>query len=343
MKKMTVAVLFSLLTLGVWAGGSQEASTKPIVAVWYPNNSGEDWKAARQSIDDLITKATGRPVNDKLTTDYVIAIEAIATGNAAIIYPGAVGFLQAQAKNPKVKPLVVSSGDSGTLDDAFYYSRIVVKTENAAQYMKNGAYSLEGIKGKTFSFVSTSSTSGFVFPANLVKSTFAKAEKFGDKKVEDLFLEGGADKFFGNVVFGQSHQGSLINVLTGKADAGAVDDIDVDTYLDLVSGTANTSGAVYAVKQGAAAPFDTVPAGTKFTVLAAIQVKNAPIAVNTDLFTAAQLKALQDAFISDATTNNPAIFLPKGAKGAAINKQNGKNHYLVADDKWWDPIRQMLK
>jgi len=343
MKKSLVAVLFSVLAVAVWASGSAEATSKPIVAVWYPNNSGEDWKAARQAIDTLITKATGRPVSDKLTTDYVIAIEAIATGNAAIIYPGAVGFLQAQQKNPKVKPLVVSSGDSGTLDDAFYYSRIVVKSENAAAYAKNGTYSLDGIKGKTFSFVSTSSTSGFVFPANLVKSTFGKAEKFGDKKVEDLFLEGGPDKFFSNVVFGQSHQGSLLNVLTGKADVGAVDDIDVDSYLDLVSGTANTSGAVYAVKQGAAAPFDTVPAGTKFTVLAAIQVKNAPIAVNTDLFTPAQLQSLQAAFLSDETTNNPAIFLPKGVKGAAINKQNGKNRYLAADDAWWNPIRDMLK
>jgi len=342
MKTMT-AVLFSLLALGAWANGTQEAASKPIVAVWYPNNSGEDWKAGRQAVDDLISKATGRPVSDKLTTDYVIAIEAIATGNAAIIYPGAVGFLQAQAKNPDVKPLVVASGDSGTLDDAFYYSRIVVKTENAPAYLKNGAYSLDSIKGKSFSFVSTSSTSGFVFPANLIKATFNKNEKFGDKKVEDLFLEGGTGKFFSNVVFGQSHQGSLLNVLTGKADVGAVDDIDVDSYLDLVSGTANTPGAVYAVKVGAAAPFDTVPAGTKFTVVAAIQVKNAPIAVNTKLFTPAQLKALQAAFLSDETTNNPAIFLPKGAKGTAINKQNGKNHYLPADDAWWDPIRALLK
>jgi phosphonate transport system substrate-binding protein len=132
-------------------------------------------------------------------------------------------------------------------------------------------------------------------------------------------------------------------VLTGKADAGAVDDIDVDSYLELASGTANTAGAVYKVKAGAAAPFDTVPAGTSFTVLSAIQVKNAPLAVNTALFTAAQLKALQAAFLDDSTTNNPAIFLPQGAKGAAINKQNGKNHYIAADDSWWDPIRAMLK
>ncbi len=343
MKKMTIAVLVSLLAAGVWANGSQEAASKPIVAVWYPNNSGEDWKGARKAFDDIIAKATGRPVVDKLTTDYVIAIEAIATGNAAIVYPGAVGFLQAQMKNPHVRPLVTASGDSGTLDDAFYYSRIVVKTENAAQYMKDGKYTLDNIKGKAFSFVSTSSTSGFVFPSNVVKSYFKAKEGFGDKKVEDLFLEGGNGKFFSNVVFGQSHQGSLLNVLTGKADVGAVDDIDVDSYVELVSGTANTSGAVYQIKQGAAAPFDTVPAGTKFTVLAAIQVKNAPIAVNTDLFTADQLKALQAALTSDDAMNNPGLFLPKGATGAAINKQNGKNRYIAADDAWYDPIRAMLK
>ncbi|HTH14299.1 MAG TPA: PhnD/SsuA/transferrin family substrate-binding protein [Spirochaetia bacterium] len=340
---MTVAVLFSLLALGAWASGSQEASSKPIVAVWYPNNSGEDWKTLRVGFDQLISKATGRPVVDKLTTDYVIAIEALATGNAGIAYPGALGFIQAQMKNPHVQPLVVSSGDSGTLDDAAYTSRIVVKTENAPMYLKDGKYTLDGIKGKTFSFVSTSSTSGFLFPSTLIRTTFAKAEGFGDKKVEDLFLEGGASKFFGNVVFGGSHQGSLINVLTGKADAGAVDDIDVDSYVELVSGTANTSGAVYQVKQGAAAPFDTVPAGTKFTVLTAIRVQNAPIAVNTDLFTAKELKAMQDAFLSDEATNNPLIFLPKGTKGVSFNKQNGKNHFIAAPDSWWDPIRAMLK
>ena len=112
MKKISLVIALTLLTLGAWASGSQETASKPIVAVWYPNNSGEDWKSLRIAFDELVTKATGRPVSDKLTTDYVIAIEALASGNAAIAYPGAVGFLQAQAKNPKVMPLVVASGDS---------------------------------------------------------------------------------------------------------------------------------------------------------------------------------------------------------------------------------------
>lgn len=341
MKKMTV-LLFALLAVGAWANGTQETASKPIVAVWYPNNSGEDWKVGRQALDDIVSKATGRPVVDKLTTDYVIAIEALATGNAAIAYPGAVGFLQAQVKNPHVKALVVPAGDSGTLTDAFYNSRIVVKTENASQYQTAGAFTLDNVKGKRFSFVSTSSTSGFVFPSNVIKAYFAKKEGFGDKKVEDLFLEGGADKFFSQVVFGASHQGSVLNVLTGKADVGAVDDVDVDSYFDLVSGTASTPGAVYKVKAGAAAPFDSVP-GASFTVIASVQVKNAPIAVNTDLFTADQLKALQAAFLSDSTTNNPAIFLPAGQKGTSLYTQKGKNKFVAVDDAWYDPIRALLK
>ena len=339
MKRMTAAVLFSILTLGAWANGSQEEASKPIVAVWLPNNSGEDWKAARTEFDKLITKATGRPVTDRLTTDYVIAIEAMATGNAAVAYLGPLGFIQAQQKNPAVQPLVVQSGDSGGLDDAGYWSRIVVKTENAAQYAKGSGFTLDAVKGKSFSFVSSSSTSGFAVPATLIRGQFAKQEGFGDKKVEDLFLQGGNGMFFSNVVFGQSHQGSLLNVLTGKADVGAVDDIDVDSYVDLVSGTASTAGAVYQVKQGAVAPFDTVPAGTKFTVLAAVKVQNAPIAVNINMFTKDQLQTLQALFTSDEVTKNPVIFVPKDSKAPGLNKQNGKNRYLVAPNSWWDPIR----
>jgi phosphonate transport system substrate-binding protein len=61
------------------------------------------------------------------------------------------------------------------------------------------------------------------------------------------------------------------------------------------------------------------------------------------MFTASQLKALQDAFLADSTSQNPMIFLPKGTKGTALNKQNGKNHFIAASNAWWDPIRELLK
>jgi phosphonate transport system substrate-binding protein len=320
-----------------------------LTVVWYPNNSGEDWKAARATLDDMIAKATGCQVIDKLTTDYVIAIEAIATGNAAICYPGAVGYVQASMKNPKVVPLVTVSSPKGTLDDSVYYSRIAVRTADAPAYAKSGTYSIDNLKGKTFSFVSSSSTSGFMVPATMIKSYFAKKMGWGaDQKVEDLFLEGGPDKFFGQVLFGQTHQGSIFNVLTGKADACAVDDTDVDSYFELTSGKANTPGAVYAAKKDASAPFDTVP-GASFTVISVSTVRQAPIIVNMNLITPAMFKALRAAFTAESTANNPKIFVPKDYKdetGAAVKglwKKTDKERFLPVDAPWYDDIRAMMK
>jgi phosphonate transport system substrate-binding protein len=331
------------------AGPAFAQKKKTLTVVWYPNNSGEDWKAARQTLDDLISKATGCQVIDKLTTDYVIAIEAIATGNAAICYPGAVGYIQASMKNPKVVPLVTVSSSKGTLDDSVYFSRIAVRTADAAKYAKNGVYSIDNIKGKSFSFVSSSSTSGFMIPATMIKSYFAKQMGWGaDQKVEDLFLEGGSGKFFGQVLFGQTHQGSIFNVLTEKADACAVDDTDVDSYFDLISGTANTPGAVYATKKNADAPFDTVP-GTSFTVISASTVRQAPIVVNMNLITPEMFKALRAAFTAESTANNPKIFVPKDYKdetGAAVKglwKKTAKECFLPVDAAWYDDIRAMMK
>ncbi len=346
MMRKSLAVLLGVLVL---ASAVFAADTKPLTVVWYPNNSGEDWKAARSVLDDLISKATGRQVIDKLTTDYVIAIEAIATGNAAICYPGAVGYIQASQKNPKVVPLVTVSSPKGTLDDSVYYSRLVVRTADAPKYKSGAGYSIDGIKGKTISFVSSSSTSGFLVPATVIKSFYAKKAGFkADDKVEDLFLEGGSDKFFGSVVFGQSHQGSLFNVLTAKADIGAVDDTDVDSYVELVSGKPNAVGSVYKIKAGADAPFDAIP-GASFTVIASSTVRQAPIIVNTDLITPAMFKALRAAFTSDETANNPKLFVPKDYKDESgqpfkgLWKKTDSERFLAVDAVWYNDIRELMK
>ena len=344
MKRMLFVLAAALIAIG-----SIAAADKPLVVVWYPNNSSDDVKSARLALDDLISKATGRQVVDKLTTDYVIAIEAIATGNAAICYPGAVGYIQAEMKNRHVVPLVTNSSPKGTLDDSVYYSRLAVRTADAPKYMVSGKYSIDGIKGKTISFVSSSSTSGFMVPSTMIKSYFTK--KMGwtiDQRVEDLFLQGGSDQFFSQVVFGQSHQGSIFNVLSGKADVCAVDDTDVDRYFDLKSGIASMPGAVYVTRADAVAPFDTVP-GTSFTVIAGYTVKQAPIVVNTEIITPALFKKLQDAFTSDATTNNARIFVPDGLKDANGQLVKGfftktdKERFLPVDAKWYNSIRAMME
>ena len=199
-------------------------------------------------------------------------------------YLGAEGYVQANEKNDKVQCAFTASDANGTLDEACYYSRICVKTENADQYKDGDTYSIDNIKGKSFSFVSATSTSGFAIPSSSI------VEKFGLESSDELLEDG---KFFSSVMFGDSHQGSAVNLLSGNAEAAAFDDIDVDMYFDLVSGEPNTVGAVYQVKDDAEAPFDTVR-GEQFTIIGITPVLNAPFCYNTDTLSEDEQKEIDE-------------------------------------------------
>jgi phosphonate transport system substrate-binding protein len=310
-----------------------------ITIVWYPNESAADYQSARDEFGKLITQATGKPVKQQLTTDYNIAIEALASGNAQICFMGAQGFVVAQSKNKDVLPLFTNSGDSGTLDDAIYYSWMCVLPENAAGYMDGGKFSIQNIQGKRFSFVSNSSTSGFKIPTTNILNTFKKMDQWKDMTTDDL-VQGGSGKFFSEVLFGGSHQGSMVNLLTEKADVAAFCDTEAAPYTELVSGQEETAGAIYKVKDGATAPFDTL-VGKQFELIQSTPVQNGPFAYNSNVLSASDVKKLQDLFTSDAVTNNPNMFKPKDSNGVAFFKQNGKNRFVVVEDKWYDPIRAL--
>ena len=66
------------------AANAGTSTTDTITLVWYPNESAEDYQAARDEVGKLIEKATGKKVEQKLTTDYAIAIESLSNGTAQI-------------------------------------------------------------------------------------------------------------------------------------------------------------------------------------------------------------------------------------------------------------------
>jgi len=320
------------------------ADGKKIVVVWYPNESGADLRESRQVFGELISKALGRPVEDKLTTDYAIAIESVVNKNAAIgMYWGAQGYIDAHKRNPKVLPLVVNSGVSGTLKDAVYYSWLAVKQGNEKQYASKKTFAIDNIKGKKISWVSSSSTSGFRVPTSFVINYFSRKNNIS-LKTDDL-VEGGSDKFFSQVLFGNSHQGSAINLLTGKADVAAFCDTELQNYADVTSGKENGVGSVYTVKADAAEPFKTQNlAGKKFVIINSVPVLNTPFVINTDMFTKDEIAKLKAAFTSEETSNNPKIFVPKDSKFKGLIKQkSGKEKFIVVEDSFFDPIRNMSK
>lgn len=311
-----------------------------ITLVWYPNESAENFTASRDEVGRLIEEATGKKVEQKLTTDYAIAIESLSSGTAQIgCVMGAEGYIQAKNANDAVELLFVNSGASGTLDDAMYYSFLAVKEENAADYADGDSYSMDNIVGKKMSFVSNSSTSGFKVPTNSIIAHFSQESDWADLTVDDL-LEGGSDMFFDEVLFGGSHQGSAFNLISGKSDVSAFCDTEIAPYASCVEGEEKQVGSVYAIDEGAEAPFDTV-VGEKFTVIYSTPVMNGPFAYNSETLSPEDVAAIQGVFTSDEVANNTKIFYPAESEEKGLYKKTADEKFVLVEDSWYDPIRNM--
>ncbi len=308
-----------------------------ITLVWYPNESANDYDKAREEVGKLIEQATGKTVEQKLTTDYAITIEALSNGTAQIgCCMGAEGYIQAKNANDAVDTLFVQSGESGTLDDALYYSFFAVKEENAEKYKNGDSYSIDNIKGQKMSFVSNSSTSGFKVPTNTIISHFAS-----DNLIVDDLLEGGSNAFFSEVLFGGSHQGSAFNLLSGKCDVAAFCDLELAPYAELSSGEPAAAGSVYTIRDDASAPFDTV-AGDTYTIIQSTPVLNGPFAYNGDTISPEDVQAIKELFTSEEVRNNPLIFYSEDSGEQGIyEKKSDKMGFVTVEDSWYDPIRNM--
>ncbi|HNW87084.1 MAG TPA: PhnD/SsuA/transferrin family substrate-binding protein [Candidatus Limiplasma sp.] len=344
LRRFTVLLTAVFLMVGMIVPMAGASSSDTITIVWYPNESAADYQSARDAFGKLITEATGKQVDNKLTTDYSIAIEALASGQAQICFMGAQGYIQAKDKNAAVAPLFVNSGASGTLDDAIYYSWMCVNQGQEDQYKDGDAYSIANIQGKKMSFVSNSSTSGFKVPTTNIIAFFSKQDAWKNITSDDL-VEGGSDKFFSEVLFGGSHQGSAYNLISGAADVAAFCDTELAPYADCTAGTEEKAGAVYTIKADATAPFDTVT-GKSFVIIQSTPVLNGPFAYNSESLSADDAKKIQDRFLSADVASNPDIFITAEGKEAGkvgMFKKTDKECFLLVDDAWYNPIREMAQ
>ena len=321
------------------AGSAAGATIDKITMVWLPNESSAEVDKGREEFGKVLEKYAGVPVELMTTTDYNVAIEAIASGKAQLANMGAEGFIQAQKKNDKVLPLVTTSDTDGKLDGAKYFSRICVPADQMGQYKDDSdpsGYSIKNIKGKRMSFVSATSTSGFKVPSNAIMGAFPD-----DVASTDELTKPG---FFSQVLFGNSHPGSAVNLLQGDADVAAFDDIDVDMYLDVPTDDrdeANSAGQVYNVKDGAAQPFDRVQ-GKSFGIIQSTPVLNGPIAVNTEVLPQEIIDKLLEGLTSKETAENELLFAPEDSDdtGAVWNLGDTAG-FIAVEDSWYDPIRAL--
>ncbi len=330
------ALLFAGCTQNTKTSNPAKPSKGPIILAWYPNESGDDFRTTREGFAEIIEQATGRPTDHILTTDYVVTIEAIAQGNAHFALMGAEGYIQANKRNPKVLPLFVNS-NTDSLDSAVYYSWLIVNKGEEAEHQKDGKYVIDNIQGKRFSFVSSSSTSGFKVPSSSIIKHFSKQSRWSSLNAEAI-IEGGNNQFFSEVLFGGSHQGSAFNLLSGSCDIAAVCDYCIEFYIELAQGTHNTPGAVYRVKADAEEPFNRVR-GKEFVIISSNPVLNAPFVINTEVLTKDEQEKMLAAFTAEETMGNEKIFPGPGSTHFSFYKKGER--FLPVADGWFDPIRRL--
>lgn len=186
------------------------------------------------------------------------------------------------------------------------------------------------------SFVSATSTSGFKVPCNAIMKAFPDDVKSAD----ELSTPG----FFSQVLFGNSHPGSAVNLLQGDADVAAFDDVDVDTYLDVPEGerdAVNAAGSVYSVKADAPQPFDRVQ-GKKFGIIQSTPVLNGPIAVNTEKVPQEIIDKLVKGLTSKETSEDELLFAPEDKEDTgAVWSLGDTAGFIAVEDSWYDPIRAL--
>ena len=349
MKKLFNVFLGSAFVLALAACGGEESSEEgsadaaansdePLSVVWYPNESGSELADAREEIGAILEETTGREVEHELTTDYAIAIESIVNDNADLAFTGAEGYIQAKERNENIVPLVVPSGPSGTEEDALYYSWFATQVDNMEKFETgDGEYSIDKFPETNFSFVSTSSTSGFRVPTSTILNHFTETEEYADLTEEDLAESG---RFFEQVMFGNTHQGSAVNLINERAELAAFCDSCLENYVELAEGEENTPGAIYEVSEGAADPFSNL-AGEQFGIISATPVLNAPFIANESTLGADVVAELQEVFSSDEVADNEKIFVPEDSEEGGLFSKSADERFVVVEDGWFDPIREL--
>lgn len=344
-KRNSVMAMFlgAALLLAACSDGNAEAGKTEvddvIKVVWYPNESGTDMKSSRDEIGRVIEEATGKNVEHQLTTDYAIAIETLVNNNADLAFMGAQGYIEAKNGNDAIEALVVPTGESGTLEDAMYHSWLAVSIDDQEKFKADDEFSLDTLEQKSMSFVSNSSTSGFVVPSSTIIEHFSSKSGYEDLTAEDL-MEGGP--LFSKVLFGNSHQGSAVNLLNDSSEVAAFCDTCVENYVEVAEGEANTVGSIYQVKEDAAEPFNTV-SGSKFTLMGVTPVLNAPFAANLEVLGQEDFDKLKEVLTSDEIADNEEIFVPKDSGESGLFFKSAEERFAPVEDEWFNPIRELSK
>jgi phosphonate transport system substrate-binding protein len=196
-KKIAVAtVALGLTTTSMMA---QEKWPDKITFGVIPVAGSTSMKENFGPLTDFLSKQLGIKVEMKLAGDYTSIITGMQHNHIDVAYLGPKSYVEA-AKRANAEALVVEvDGESGLPG---YRGTIITKKGS-------GLKTLADIKGKTWAFTSSQSTSGTLVPTVM----FSKA---GINPKE----------YFSKVLYSGGHEASILSIKAGKIDAASTNNLD---------------------------------------------------------------------------------------------------------------------
>lgn len=315
----------------------QASAERPekIVFAWEPSNSGADYEAMRDSMAAAITKATGIPCEVMTTTDYNVTIEALSSGQAQIASLGADEYVEIHERNPNIEVGFVLSDKDGELNPVSYYSQIICRDGEQDQFMgADGSFDYEKLRGQDYSFVSLSSTSGYVIPATIF------AEELDYDNI-DVFAESG--EFFNKVVMATSQPLSVYQVASKNVNLASCDNTSASAAYTVVEGINGEVGCIYEVAEGLEGELANF-AGTRLACIESYPVPAVPFCINTAALPADVVDDIITYMTSDAVANDSEIFVDPDnpSHKSKYKKSSDKIKFVVADDSYYDAYRELI-
>lgn len=150
-----------------------------------------------KGIAEHVGQQMGLKTSVVVSESYNALIEAMRSGHLEAVYVGGSQYLKMLDLGMDVVPVVLNRDTS---ERTYYKSCVITRSDN-------GIKKFEDLRGKTFAFVSPTSTSGGVAPSYLL-------------------LKNGInpDTDFRNKVYAGKHDAAFLAVKHGKVNAGAVGD-----------------------------------------------------------------------------------------------------------------------
>jgi phosphonate transport system substrate-binding protein len=189
--KKRLALVFSFLVLSI-GGALAQQPPKELRISAIPDENPQELLRIYTPFSDYLSKEIGIPVKFTPVVDYAATVEGLAGNKLDMVWYGGLTSVQAARMAKGAKRIIMRK------EDTEFKSQFITRKDT-------GVKDLKGLKGKTFSFGSVSSTSGHLMPRyNLMKAGI------------------NPEKDFSKFSFSGAHDATAAWVEAGRVDAGAL-------------------------------------------------------------------------------------------------------------------------